>query len=47
MEPSVDSTPLVVLMLLVFVPAMFVAGIISSVRLVNRLENEENCKNRH
>jgi len=46
MENNLESSPLVVLILLVVVVAFLVAGIISSARLVNRLEDEENCKNR-
>jgi hypothetical protein len=41
MTGSLDSSPLVALVLLVCVVAIFVAGIISSVRLLRALEYED------
>ena len=46
MHSSLDSRPIITLVLMSFVVAMFVLGIISSARLVKALEDEEDNKNR-
>lgn len=46
METNIDSRPIITLVLMSFVVAMFVIGIISSARLVKALEDEEDNKNR-
>ena len=46
MVSSVDSRPIVTLVFMSFVVAMFVIGIISSARLAKALEDEEDNKNR-
>lgn len=46
MEGNIDSRPIITLVLMSFVVAMFVIGIISSARLVKALEDEEDNKNR-
>lgn len=46
MEANIDSRTIITLVLMSFVVAMLVIGIISSVRLVKALEDEEDNKNR-
>jgi len=43
---KIDSSMILTLILIIFAFSIFVAGIISSVRLVKALENEEDKKNR-
>jgi hypothetical protein len=43
---NIDSTPIVALILMLSIAIMFAAGLMSSVKLVRRLEDEEDHKNR-
>lgn len=46
MEANIDSRTIITLVLMSFVVAIFVIGIISAARLVKTLEDEEDNKNR-